>query len=614
MVPEGKYYLTFPNTFMIARLTYLAACLLLTFASSGQHVYFSDIVNESALSQGERIPEGLRQNYHSVTYSRQTGFSPSGDLYLEMPGGSTKKVVERSWQFHSAGGFTYTGVIDGDELSSVVLSKVRNRWQGMITANNRNYILQQTSDEIFSIAEVNNQSFETQDIREDMVFEEGAISAHYNVCDAANPCTANPVVINIMVVYTPSARTLWGGTASIEAAITTAISNMNIANVNSGVNPGITFNLAHAAEVDYTESGSTSTDLIRLANGSDDFMDNVQLMRTTFQADLVSLVVGSPTSTCGIGYVNTSSTNYTASAGYNVVVYNCVVSNYSMAHELGHNMGLRHDRYVDLSNTPCAHHHGYVNQAAFVPGASSTKRWRTILAYNDQCAASGFNCNRLNYWANPLVSRNFDPMGIAFDQPNPADEVYGINRFACVVASFQGLNIVPLQWLDVRAKQMNNEIRVQWETANEVQQAGFVVEIAEGLPENFRAMYTTNARNTPRNTYAAAIPARGGKLYFIRIKAIDNDGQVKYSRVIKLENKTDLTAYIYGGTSPVLYVRTPSNKPVSFEVTDALGRKIAVGVINPAMGYNYSLPVGLSGVYFVRVIQNRSTFVLRVLI
>jgi len=139
---------------------------------------------------------------------------------------------------------------------------------------------------------------------------------------------------------------------------------------------------------------------------------------------------------CGIGYVNSNPTSFNASLGFSVTAYNCVGGNRSFAHELGHNMGLKHDRHVDNSNTACSENHGYVNQAAFVAGANINKRWRTILAYNAQCAAAGFGCSRLGYWSNPSNFNTGDPMGSSA-AGNEADNSYILNRSMCLVADFR---------------------------------------------------------------------------------------------------------------------------------------------------------------------------------
>jgi hypothetical protein len=70
------------------------------------------------------------------------------------------------------------------------------------------------------------------------------------------------------------------------------------------------------------------------------------------------------------------------------------VTNYSMHHESGHNMGLHHDRYVDPIAPASQYHFGYVNTTA-------SCRIRTVMAYNNQCTDSGFSCTRVNYFSTP---------------------------------------------------------------------------------------------------------------------------------------------------------------------------------------------------------------------
>lgn len=168
-------------------------------------------------------------------------------------------------------------------------------------------------------------------------------------------------------------------------------------------------------------------------------MDNVHVLRNAYGADLCALITATPTNSCGLGDYNWDPTNYSADLAFSVTVFGCSVSNYSLAHEMGHNMGLNHDWFVDADTTPCSHHHGYSNKSAILLGTSSTdsQRWRTIMAYNSECDNSGISCIRINRWSNPNESYNSDPTGVAIGNPNPANEVFGFLRFACVVSQFK---------------------------------------------------------------------------------------------------------------------------------------------------------------------------------
>src|SRR5687768_13861681 len=302
-------------------------------------------------------------------------------------------------------------------------------------------MIDQVASNIFAISLSNESVFTDREKGPDFIEVSGESqpnAAVTSICDLSSPCPGSSL-IDMMVVYTQQAENNWGGAANTVANITQAVTNMNASMTNSGIN-NVTFRLVHTAKVTYTESGNFSTDLSRLAGTSDGYMDNVHSLRDQYGADLVSLVIGSPTSSCGIGYLNTNSTSYSSGSAFNVSLYSCVVGNFTMAHECGHNMGLRHDWYVDGSTTPCSHHHGYVNQAAIAQGTSSpsSSRWRTIMAYNDQCAGGGFNCTRINHWSNPGLTYNGDPMGRAPGNTEASDESYAFYRIACLVAAFRG--------------------------------------------------------------------------------------------------------------------------------------------------------------------------------
>jgi hypothetical protein len=185
--------------------------------------------------------------------------------------------------------------------------------------------------------------------------------------------------INVMVVYTASAATAAGNIAS---KIQLAVDETNQSYANSGIN--ISFNRVYTGQVTYSEAGRTfSQHVSALQSTTDGIMDNVHTLRNTYAADLVMLVVND-TEACG----QAAAINATASSAFATSDQSCITGYYSFGHELGHLQGARHDRFVDGTLSPYQYGHG------FIP---STKNWRTIMAYGNNCS----NCTRIQWWSNP---------------------------------------------------------------------------------------------------------------------------------------------------------------------------------------------------------------------
>ena len=232
--------------------------------------------------------------------------------------------------------------------------------------------------------------------------------------------------IDVMVLYTNTAA---AATANIAALVQLGVDETNQSYLNSGINQRI--RLVHKAQVNYAETGSlcgsSSSDLSRLQGKTDGYLDNIHSWRDTYAADIVSLWVESGDA-CGCGYFMSNVSLGFAESAFNVVARNCATGYYSFGHEMGHNMGAMHDWYVDKNTAPYAYAHGYVNTA---------NRWRTIMAYNDKCRASGLDCTRIQYWSNPQVSYGGNPTGIAEGQTEAADNRKTLNNTAYTVANFR---------------------------------------------------------------------------------------------------------------------------------------------------------------------------------
>ena len=222
--------------------------------------------------------------------------------------------------------------------------------------------------------------------------------------------------IDVMVVYSDQTATAAG--ATIGTQIQQAVDRANTAYANSGITTRL--RLVHYEPANYSESGDFNTDLNRLTNGSDGYMDNVQTLRNTYGADLVSLFIET-TAYCGIAWIGPSA-NY----GFSVVNRGCSSGNLSFAHELGHNFGARHDPYVDGSTSPYAYGHGLTD---------SGQGWRTVMAYNSACSAAGTSCTRIPYFSNPNLTYGNppDPLGTT----STSDNARVHNGSAATVAGFR---------------------------------------------------------------------------------------------------------------------------------------------------------------------------------
>ena len=255
-------------------------------------------------------------------------------------------------------------------------------------------------------------------------------------------CEGEPeVTIDVAVVYTQAAREEAGGTAEIEAVIDLMVAETNEAYQASGVYHRLA--LVARSEVQYAEAGDLR-DIHRLADPSDGYMDGVHAMRDRTGADLVHLVFKHQDHPfAGV-----------ASFGWAFGLTCQYCGGGTFAHELGHNMGLRHDRYLVHHNEGGVSPHpayGYVNQQAFVAGAARSRRWYTIMSYATQCADADISCQRLPRFSNPRQSYNGDPLGIPFGEGSgmsgPADAAAVLNATGPAVALWRdrpaGSNLPP---------------------------------------------------------------------------------------------------------------------------------------------------------------------------
>lgn len=468
-----------------------------------------------------------------------------------------------------------------DKNGDAIFSFYKGYINGMIVDDlHRKYIVQQINkSDLFAITQVDNEGMQESAADQidyiDIQNSPKKTRANADVCAAGTDCGAAST-IDLMVLGAAAAIANGGGTvASFTANVTSAVTEMNTAYANSG-GTNLTFNLIHCDATTFSTTSDMSADLTNFSSDA-----GIQALRNTHHADLVGLWAGSGNYAgfCGLGYLNSNPTNYSDNSAYTVTDYGCGMTNLSFAHECGHNMGFQHDYYVASSTLPCAHHHGYVNQAVIPSGLPTTARWRTIMAYNNHCSDNGFFCTRLARWANPSSTYLGSPTGIAIGSPQPSNEIYGLERVRCVVAGFRA-NPLPVNLLSFEGQVSDRSILLNWKTSDEVNNKGFEIQFKRNDMSDYKTADFVMAKtgssliNTYEYTLKNLVPAQ----YTLRLKQVDIDNKFSYSNEIQLNIISDkLQAVLYPnpnqGYSHVS-IYNPQSQRVTVELYDVLGKQL----------------------------------------
>ena len=348
---------------------------------------------------------------------------------------TVQAVVERTAPTWS-GGYSLSGRIAGSAFGTVTLVVNGSVVAGSVRMPGATYRIRTAGGGLYDLAQVD---LSTLPPEAEPLVPAYASRPGPGVPDAAgDPSSAadDGSAIDMLIVYTPRARVAEGGPAEMGALIDLLVAETNQAFAESDASPRI--RLVHQEAVNYTEDGDLSLDLNRITDPADGHMDDVHTLRDTYGADCVHLL-STGRNLCGIAQLMTRVSQDFAPYAFGVTNQRCAAT---FTHELGHNLGLRHDRYNDSGNTPYPYSHGYINQRAFDPGAPVSAQWYTIMAYGGQCIAAGFLCQGVFRFSNPRLTWNGDPMGAPGDAPTsavdgPADAARSLDQTRATAASLR---------------------------------------------------------------------------------------------------------------------------------------------------------------------------------
>lgn len=320
----------------------------------------------------------------------------------------------------------WRGRLRGEVASDVTLVVHGTTMVGTILSNQRLYKIESTGGNLHRLIEIDEEALPPDDhplvvTNKDPVATPPA-SGTSQQSDTTTAATGDSIV-DLLVVYTSTAKTKEGGRAAMEALITLGVDSANQAYGNSQI--AMQLRLVRMAEVTYTESGNMNTDLTRLQNTTDGILDQVHQLRDQHKADLVALIVDNGGNSCGIAYVMTNGPSASfASYAFSVTARDCI-ANSTLAHELGHNMGNAHDRTTGGTGV-YPYSYGYRDEVG---------KFRTIMAYG--CPT--VSCPRVKYFSNPRLLYNGRRLGIdhTTNPANSADNARSMNDVRHTVAAWR---------------------------------------------------------------------------------------------------------------------------------------------------------------------------------
>ena len=238
-------------------------------------------------------------------------------------------------------------------------------------------------------------------------------------------------VIDVMILYTDGMASAHPG-GQIHTRMQYLIDQANVSYSNSLI--ATRLRLVHSAQVAYPDdSPGGMSEALNAVRDNVGVFAGVEADRTTYGADQVTLLRQFVDEACGLAGVLTSNNPSRAYAlvhdGFKTNGSGYYCSDFTYAHEVGHNMGCTHDR---------DHASGGRFPYSFGLQAPSGA-FRTVMAYASGC---GSPCTRVSQFSNPSVPYGGEATGVSQASPDSADNAATINFTRTEMAGFRATGYI----------------------------------------------------------------------------------------------------------------------------------------------------------------------------
>lgn len=322
---------------------------------------------------------------------------------IEIPIGPHNSIVAHRLHVETTSeGCVWNGLIEGSNLPVDLMWWPNGRMTGAFTYNRKRYMIRHVTGMEHAVVEIDPDKMPPEHAVERATYRRMSGEEMTNLQDANNAASYLPkelskyleaeqaagsskpvdTEIAVLFAFTKRAAANYGDIRKDLLALSIEQTNQSFRASKIG---NVKVKIADAVEVDYDDStGNHLNHLWRMVDRGDGYLEDIHRLREKAKADIVLLIVDSPTG-CGLA----TRVAPFADEAFAVVHHGCAATSFSVSHEIGHLIGARHDRALDQSTRPFPFGHGYVYQTA----------WRTMMSYQNACDG----CPRLPIWSSPDV-------------------------------------------------------------------------------------------------------------------------------------------------------------------------------------------------------------------
>ncbi|MFI0967445.1 reprolysin-like metallopeptidase [Streptomyces sp. NPDC021080] len=215
----------------------------------------------------------------------------------------------------------------------------------------------------------------------------------------------NPAAIDIVVAYTPATVTELGSVSAVQSRIRYGVNQLNRALATSHVPASVHAVSTYETQATGVARENAGTLLSMISNPANPTLGvTAAAQRTAFGADLVALIAAiPPEDSSGQANLPNPAGTGTSNNAFSVTSAFSITAWENLAHEIGHNFGLMHDRKTVLAQggtTPAnTYNYGWV---------TADQRHHTIMAYSSACTQP---CTVVNQYSNTVNLLNGQALG-----------------------------------------------------------------------------------------------------------------------------------------------------------------------------------------------------------